>query len=276
MNAVESSYEGAIARMRRLGFESQADATIATPPARSSKSSDAARMRDLEELAALACEENERLERELAELRDENAELKRRMSTMQPRSSSAIAMLTQAAPAMQPASAEPPAPTSFADAAGDSTRRARTPFRWDAPADLATNGASESFDVLPKKGSAWKLVLIGAAGLAGIVLLVLHPWSVAPAVVVTPPPPAPVAVAPAPTPVPTPPVVVKPVVAAPLIAPAPTIPTVPTVSSVGAAPSHHHAKAKRQKHAAKKKHGKHKLAKADWNAKGDPLGGLTF
>ena len=54
---VEDSYEGAVRRLQRL--EMAGVALEAPPP-----SDDAERMRELEELAMLACEDNERFKRE--------------------------------------------------------------------------------------------------------------------------------------------------------------------------------------------------------------------
>jgi len=58
------------------------------------------RMRDLEELATLACEENERLELALAELREENALLLRRLSANE--LPSELAEVISLTPAMWP------------------------------------------------------------------------------------------------------------------------------------------------------------------------------
>jgi hypothetical protein len=77
---VEDSYEGALRRLRRLedaGFQQ-------TPPSVLAQRDDAdARMRDLEELASLACDENERLTRELAEVRAESERLRAQVATLQ-------------------------------------------------------------------------------------------------------------------------------------------------------------------------------------------------
>jgi len=78
---VEDSYEGAVRRLRRLGH---AGVDFAPSPARSRKSEDTSdRMRDLEELATLACEENEQLKRELDDARSEMERLRRLVSTLQ-------------------------------------------------------------------------------------------------------------------------------------------------------------------------------------------------
>ena len=68
---VEDSYEGAVRRLRRLGHAGVEPA--APPAAQSTKTND--RLRDLEELATLACDQNERLTRDLDGARDEIARL---------------------------------------------------------------------------------------------------------------------------------------------------------------------------------------------------------
>ena len=71
---VEDSYEGAIERLRRLGHAG----IHLSPPAAISQQLDEAnqRLRDVEELATLACDENERLTAELDAARTEIARLK--------------------------------------------------------------------------------------------------------------------------------------------------------------------------------------------------------
>ncbi len=77
---VEDSYEGAVRRLRRLGH---AGFDLA-PPALAKTSAEADdRMRDLEELATLACDDNERLTRELDGAHEEIDRLRRQVTTLQ-------------------------------------------------------------------------------------------------------------------------------------------------------------------------------------------------
>jgi hypothetical protein len=75
---VEDSYEGAVRRLNRLAH---AGLNLAPPP--EPERADRDRMRDLEELAALACDENERLTQELNGARGEIARLQRLTATLQ-------------------------------------------------------------------------------------------------------------------------------------------------------------------------------------------------
>jgi hypothetical protein len=78
---VEDSYEGAVRRLRRLGHA----AVEAAPPRVTSRAGDetATRMRDLEDLASMACDENEQLTRELDRARDEISRLRQLVATLQ-------------------------------------------------------------------------------------------------------------------------------------------------------------------------------------------------
>jgi hypothetical protein len=75
---VEDSYEGAVRRLRRLGH-----AGVDLAPPKPAYSSPNDRLRDLEELATLACDENEQLKSELAAARGEIARLHRVVATLQ-------------------------------------------------------------------------------------------------------------------------------------------------------------------------------------------------
>jgi len=77
---VEDSYEGALRRLSRL---QRAGVVLAPPPAVEAEPDDHERMRDLEELAALACDENERLKQELAGARGELERLRQLVAAMQ-------------------------------------------------------------------------------------------------------------------------------------------------------------------------------------------------
>src|SRR5437588_13127386 len=68
---VEDSYEGAVRRLSRLGH-----AGVDLAPRND-------RLHDLEELATLACDENERLTRELDSARADIARLQRQVATLQ-------------------------------------------------------------------------------------------------------------------------------------------------------------------------------------------------
>jgi len=93
MGAIDDSYEGAVRRLRRLEQDRSRDARPLPRPAVSAPlpvlrpevfaSPDTTRLRDLEHLAVLACDENERLERELRVAREENAHLRRRVEALE-------------------------------------------------------------------------------------------------------------------------------------------------------------------------------------------------
>jgi hypothetical protein len=84
---VEDSYEGAVRRLRRLEL-----AAIEGAPPRSAIADAATeRMRELEELATLACEENERLTGELESARDEAQRLRGQVAMLQQTLTSAVA-----------------------------------------------------------------------------------------------------------------------------------------------------------------------------------------
>jgi hypothetical protein len=70
---VEDSYEGAVRRLQRLGH-------VALVPPKPTR--DEERERELEELATLACDENEKLKGELESAQDEIARLNRVISTL--------------------------------------------------------------------------------------------------------------------------------------------------------------------------------------------------
>jgi hypothetical protein len=76
---VEDSYEGAVRRLRRL--EHAGYAALTPPP--QDRADDEARMAELEELATLACDENERLKGELDEARAQIVRLQHMVATLQ-------------------------------------------------------------------------------------------------------------------------------------------------------------------------------------------------
>jgi hypothetical protein len=71
MNVVESSYEGAVRRLQALGHRVH-DSSLSE-----------GRMRDLEELAMIACDQNEKLEAEVAQLREEKVALQRKVAMLE-------------------------------------------------------------------------------------------------------------------------------------------------------------------------------------------------
>jgi hypothetical protein len=83
MNVSESSYEGALLRLQRLGHDLAFEPPVSQPAfLDGDRRAELERMRELEELASLSCEENERLEHEVAELREENARLVARLTAL--------------------------------------------------------------------------------------------------------------------------------------------------------------------------------------------------
>ena len=93
MSTVEDSYDGALQRLRALGHEPPPPPArvrvrvppppIALKPPKADAEPPAARMRELKALAQLACDENERLEAQLAEAREENRVLQRRLTMLE-------------------------------------------------------------------------------------------------------------------------------------------------------------------------------------------------
>ena len=75
---VEDSYEGAVRRLARLGHAGM----VLAPPAQDHVG-ESDRVRDLEELATLACEDNERLTRELESARMDIVRLQQQVLALQ-------------------------------------------------------------------------------------------------------------------------------------------------------------------------------------------------
>jgi hypothetical protein len=271
---VEDSYEGAVRRMRRLGIAGGNLAPKA--PSAADKLAEAeTRMSELEELATLACEENETLKRELAFAR-ENIERLRRQ----------VAMLQETIAGPDEYSYKPP--------------RSRGGFFWFFTVVILGGGIASAVMLKP-----WQHLQVSYGGAAIIGAAPKAP-EVAP-----PPPPAPVVTAPAPTPA-TPDVnatapaaatpapsapAPAPVVAAPKpepVAPtipkvAPTIPkaepTIPKAEPVEAKPEkrahHHHERMAAPKHrapAAPKPHREKPASNGTVHSSDgdDPLGGLSL
>jgi hypothetical protein len=235
---VEDSYEGALRRLQRLGH---AGVTLAPPTATQAH---ADRIRDLEELATLACDENDQLKRELEEARSEIARLRDVVTNLR---------------------------ESLADD-GDSFT---SPKRNRGPAAFFVVMLLGGAGILAWQFRPWERFLHAPAAIAATT-----PTPAPTPVVTTPPPPAPtpVAIAPAPTPPVTPAVTVAPKVE-PTIPKAP--PTIPKAEPVVAAPApgRHHAS---KHHAAKpahheKKHAARSSKKSDSDSSSteDPLGGLS-
>jgi hypothetical protein len=244
---VEDSYEGAVARLRRLeqaGFacfdREQEDATQA-------------RMRDLEELATVACDENERLEKELAAARDQIGSLQRVVKMLE----ESLAEEEQQRP---PAHVEREL-AAARDQIGSLQRLVATLEESQPPPPLEIKKRTPIFPMVIA-------ALIGGAATAA--LLSLRPN--VPAVAAAAPP-----VAPAPVVAKVePPVVAKvePLVVVPRVAPvvakvAPAPVVVPKVKSV-------HATRRATKHSRHAEHHKKIAAKKDWTNTNDPLSGLNL
>lgn len=237
---VEDSYEGAVRRLARL---EHARIDVAVPRDVGSE-----RMRDLEELASLACEENERLTRELDQARIEIERLRMQMASLQESTSA----------------------NQYYEAALAATRK-------------RGRGAAFVFFVLAIGGAAAAALFVTRPWEKARATIELAAPTPPPAPVVTPPTPTPMPTA---APAPSAPVVATPPAAsAPVLtAPAPTTPTIPkvapTIPKVAAPvesrkPKHHHAAAKH--HGKSHKHGA--AAHASKPAVGDtddPLGGLNL
>jgi hypothetical protein len=273
---VEDSYEGAVRRMQRLdaarlGVDGAAYQRSATSLFEEAPE----RMRELEELATLACEDNERLKAELAAAMSELEGLRAAVNATRREAETAyheneqlranVASLQQAlAGAQQAPAIAQPAQQTFA----------QDPFGGEALAD-------EEFDYPPKQNRK-PLLIVGAAAMLVVGLFILRPWEsshAAPPVVVVQTPPAKVEpTPPAPTPPPAPSTQIAATAAPTAAATIPKIaPTVPKAAPAPAAPSRvtkSRASHKRAKHGANK-HGKGAESKAK-NAFDDPLGGTNL
>lgn len=250
---VEDSYEGAVRRLQRLELagvaleSSQAHAAAADD--------DAERMRELEELALLACEDNERLKREfgaaLQELDDARKEADAARAEVE-QLRAYVASLQQA-PAAAPAS--PPQQTFVPPP---------QPFALD-----------EDFDYPPKRGKgAFYFFVVAIAGAAVAALCVMRPWDRphAPAIVEPPaPPPPPVVTAPPPPPAPkVEPTIPKAATTVPQVKP--TIPQVARAAVAAPKPKTRPAR-KHAKHHAAKKHASATAKSIASDTSDDPLGG---
>ena len=227
---VEDSYEGAVRRLRRLGH-----AGFDAAPR------DDDRMRDLEELATLACDDNERLGRELDDARHEIDRLRRMVTMLQETIASAQSEETFGTPKASG--------RGFA-------------FYFFTLAILGAAGVG-LYTFRP-----WERARFGVATAAATAPAIVPaaPVVAAPPPVVTAPPP----VVTAPRPVVTPAPAIVPRVAA----------TIPKVAPVPAAPAHktraqrrhaakHHSRHAAAKHAAPAS----KPGVADTS---DPLGGVNL
>jgi hypothetical protein len=236
---VEDSYEGALRRLQRLEMAGIAMAppspTVTDEPAAGS----AERMRELEELAVLACDENERLKHELsvalretARAQHELGEARYEIDQLRAYVASLQQTLTVAQHAAANAAAQPFAPTAAPPAAAlppASPSTFEPPFASDAWPDEDYGLASKS-----KGRGAFYFFVIALVGAAIAAVCVLRPWDrphAVPIVVEPPPapPPPPVVTAPPPTP--------KVEATVPQIAP--TIPkTAPRTNNVRPEPKH--------------------------------------
>jgi hypothetical protein len=293
---VEDSYEGAIRRLQRLEMAGIAidSPTPAETVDHGGDASVADRMRELEELALLACEDNERLKVELgtarAELESARIEIERAQkerdgirreieqlhayvasleqtlaSTQQARANAPqqpIAMFPEpfvSAPPQQPFE---PAPQQLnASAPQQPVEPPQQPFASASPfaaSPFSTEASPEEDLGYPLKSSRKPVVyVLAVAAVAVVALLVLHPWDQprAAAVLVEPPvPPAPV-VSPPPPAAKVEPIVPK--VAATIPKVAATIPKVAaTIPSSAAA---HESRASKVR--SGRKHAKHHTGK---------------
>jgi hypothetical protein len=282
---LEDSYEGALQRMQRL----EAAKLFDDVPARE---------RELEELATLACEDNDRLKAELAtavseldgvraaldatrreaeSAYQENEQLRASVASLQQQ----LAGAQQAQASAQRASVWPPQPQPaqvVAPVQAEPAQEYAAPTQvqpaavWQQQTEAAQD--DEYLDY-PPKPSRMPLVIIGGAVALAIGLFALHPWSSGHSLPVAalPAAPAPIEVK-APTP---PPVVTAP---APVVATTvPTVaPTIPKMAPPVAAP----ARVTRSRAAAHKKAKHHAAGKHSGKAKGaaapvdDPLGGTDL
>lgn len=263
---LEDSYEGAVRRMQRLEaarldiFEDQPDRT-----------------RELEELATLACEDNERLKAELAAAMSENEQLRANVASLQQaltRAQQAQASAQRAAVWLPQAQAQPQPEPQPAQVLAP-PQEAQPAAVW--PQQAETDPLDDELLDYPPKASKKPLVIVAGVVALAIGLFVFHPWdsghaplpvaalAAPPKVEVTPPPPPPVA------PVVTAPV---PVVATTVPKVAPTIPKMAPPVAAPARVTRSRAAHKRAKHhAAGKRSGKAKSAAAAFD---DPLGGTDL
>ncbi len=239
---VEDSYEGAVRRLARLGH---AGLNLAPPSEDHVGESD--RQRDLEELATLACEDNERLTRELESTRTEMDRLRLQVVSLQ----QMLAGQQNEEPVYAP-------------------RRGRSGAFYFFVIAVIGAGAAALFTFRPWDRLQPSLAMASVSTPAPTPTPAPPPPSPP---IVAAPTPAPAAVAPTPAPVVPKVAATIPKVAEPT-APAHTV--VPTVAARAPSPRHHAAK----HHASSKKHeSKHAAGKSSKPAIGDtddPLGGTSL
>jgi hypothetical protein len=294
---VEDSYEGALRRMQRLQM---AGIAIEPPVAAEPDEGSADRMRELEELAVLACDENERLKHDLSvALRDaddarrevDNArgqtvlaqhdlnEARHEIDQLRAYVASLEQALTSAQQASAPCATAPQqlfaAPQQSFEAAPqpefEAPREAfASPSTFESP-NASDGWPEEDYGYPPKsKGKgAFYFCVIAIAGAAVAALCVMRPWDRPHAVP---------AVVDSPQPAPSPPVVTAPPPAPKVEAPVSHIaPIVPKAPPVVAAPAPRTIKARpERKHAnqrAAKKHTSETKRDALPSMSDDPLGG---
>jgi hypothetical protein len=285
---VEDSYEGAMARLQRLER-----AGIVVPPLATAVEDESfTRTRDLEELATLACEENERLQQQLYEARGHIVGLERELVSARDQIGSLqrlLAMLEESAaqPAPPPAAVPMPAPVAtrawppvFATqpVAPAPAPLAPEPAATQAPFELDDSSLDPSLALGTKSGGAIRyLVLVALVGAVATGALTLRPWEHGAGAAVVAASLAPIAPPPAPAPV----VAVAPSVTIPKAEP--TIPKVePTIPKVEAArpqrePAKKHHLVKHTRHANQKSRvAKKSSGKRDFSPTDDPLGGLNL
>jgi hypothetical protein len=263
MTALENSYEGAMRRMQRLGFENVAE--LAAPPRHAADSSKInERMRELEELATLACDENERLEAELETLREENAVLMQRLAALR---ATSVATAREPVFAREPTPAPAPAPTR------------EVPWFLSEPStslvDSSHEVADDEPDVLPRRRGLGFVLAAAGLAIAGVGAFVVAQRPSAHVVVrddadVPTTSPRPVAQA----------VVVPAAVVAPptvVVPPAPAPIAAPVATKHRSANRAHASKASHRRPASKKAAtaSAKSSAKHNWNGN-DPLDGLKL
>jgi hypothetical protein len=292
---VEDSYEGAVRRLERLrdaGFD-------LAPPMAGQDPQEEDRMRDLEQLATLACEENERLQQELAETRESRERLQRELDealgddSLERELAEArdqVGSLQRLVAMLEETAARPrPTPLAHPDLAADVQRFERELsaahdqiVRLQQHVALLEHNEYETPLTPAKTRSPIWYALMGAAA-GGLLCAALlgspaprpqlapAPAALPPAPVVTAPPPLPPASAPAAT------ERAAPATAAPAAKPAaPAKAAAPTVSAKSKTPAKRHPEHNRRSERPSHRASQKVAEKGQWTHTSDPLGGLNL
>lgn len=262
---VEDSYEGAVRRLQRLEL---AGVAIESPPPEASddvaNGGDAERLSQLEELATLACEDNERLEREFGTALQELDDARRESDGLRAELEQSRSQLGEARFEIEQLRAYV---ASLEQAQSDGAHVATTepheraaidsPF---APSPFATDALDElDYGYPPKSGGkgARYFFVFAIFAAAIVALCVIRPWDRPHAAAVPIEPQA------APSPVVTAPPVAPKLEPAPPASVAPTVPKVaPTVAKTSHVSVAAH-KPRASKTRAERRHRKHRSAKND-------------